>query len=213
MSLAKPSIASRLINRIFPPSYNFFGMLNHQIDIVLEMSELMVDYMENSAADAGNQIVEKESEADKIQAKIIIELNEAFSTPVDREDIYRAVMGIEAIANYYKATIREIQLFDLKPTIFDFDMAVRLRDGVNALKNGYALLSKKPVEAIKYCDEVHWFGRKIESIYREALVELFAHDDFKYIFKRREVYRHLSGAADRLLSCANNLQDIIVKTT
>ncbi|MEO5581772.1 MAG: DUF47 family protein [Saprospiraceae bacterium] len=213
MSLAKPSIATKLINRIFPPSINFFGMLNDQIDIVLEMAELMVDYMENNSVDVGGKIFEKENEVDKIQAKIIVELNEAFSTPVDREDIYRAVMGIEAIANYYKATISEIQLFDLKPTTFDFDMVVRLRDGVQALKSGFALLSKKPMDAIKYCDQVHWFGRKIEHIYRQALVELFTHEDFKYIFKRREVYRHLSGAAERLLACANNLQDIIVKTT
>ena len=189
MSLAKPSIATKLINRLFPPSINFFGMLNNQIDIVLEMAELMVDYMENNSMDAGSKIVEKEDEADKIQAKIIVELNEAFSTPVDREDIYRAVMGIEAIANHYKATISEIQLFDLKPTTFDFDIVVRLRDGVQALKSGFALLSKKPLDAVKYCDEVHWFGRKIEHIYRQALVELFTHEDFWNFDCRRCSFR------------------------
>ncbi|MEP7322950.1 MAG: DUF47 family protein, partial [Saprospiraceae bacterium] len=187
MSLAKPSIATKLINRIFPPSINFFGMLNDQISIVLEMSELMVNYMEHNSEHSGKKLVDLEGEADKIQAKIIVELNEAFSTPVDREDIYRAVMGIEAIANYYKATISEIQLFELEPTNFDFDIAVRLRDGVQALKSGFGLLSKKPLDAVKHCDEVRWFGRKIENIYRQALVELFTHEDFKYIFKRREV--------------------------
>lgn len=213
MSLSKPSIASRLIHRIFPPSINFFGMLNAQIDVVVEMSGLVVDYMEKKSIEVANKINEKEAEADKLQAKITLDLNEAFSTPVDREDIYRAVMGIEAIANYYKATISEIQLFDLQPTIYDFDIAVRLRDAVHALKSGFALLSTKPLEAVKFCEQVRWFERKIENIYRQALLELFTSDDYKYIFKRREVYRHLSNAADRLLSCANNLQDIIVKCT
>jgi len=211
MSVAKPSIASRLIHRIFPPSLDFFGMLNSQISIVLDMSELMVDYMEKKSAGSGKQIIEKEEEADKLQAKILLDLNEAFSTPVDREDIYRAVMGIEAIANYIKATISEIEIFDLKPGIFDFDIAVRLRDGVNALRSGFSVLSTKPMEAVAFCDEARRFERKIEYIYRQALVELFANDDYKSIFKRREVYRHLSNAGDRLLSCANNLQDIVVK--
>lgn len=211
MSFKKPSIAARLFNRIFPPSLDFLGMLNNQIGLVLEMSELMVDYMEKNSVVTGNKIFEKEKEADRLQAKIITDLNEAFTTPVDREDIYRAVMGIEDIANYFKATISEIQLFELAPTIFDFDIAVRLRDGINALKSGFSLLSTKPVEAVAYCDEARRFERKIEYIYRQALVELFTNDDFKYIFKRREVYRHLSNAGDRLLYCANNLQDIVVK--
>lgn len=213
MSLAKPTIASRLFHRIFPPTLDFFGMLNNQIGIVLQMSELMVDYMEKKSTDIGNKIIVKEDEADKLQAKIIVDLNEAFSTPVDREDIYRAVMGIEAIANYIKATINEIEIFDLIPTIFDFDIAVRLRDGINALKSGFSILSTRPLDAVAYCDEARRFERKIEYIYRHALVELFTSDDFKYIFKRREVYRHLSNAGDRLLSCANNLQDIVVKTS
>jgi hypothetical protein len=49
------------------------------------------------------------------------------------------------------------------------------------------------VEAVAYCDEARRFERKIEYIYRQALVELFTNNDFKYIFKRREVYRHLSN--------------------
>lgn len=207
------SIFSKLVNRIFPPSLDFYGMLNNQIGIVLEMSHLMVEYMESHTTVTGEKITEKEDEADKLQAKIIVDLNEAFSTPVDREDIYRAVMGIEAMANYYKATISEMQLFELLPTIYDFDIAVRLRDGVNALKTGFSLLSSKPLDAVAYCDEARHFERKIEYIYRQALLELFKSDDFKYIFKRREVYRHLSNAGDRLLSCANNLQDIVVKIT
>ncbi len=211
MSLAKRSFASRLINRIFPPSFDFFGMLNNQISIVLDMSELMVDFMETNSAIIGDKIFEKEKEADQLRVKIMADLNDSFSTPVDREDIYRAVMGIEDIANYFKATISEIQLFQLAPTIFDFDIAVRLRDGINALKSGFSLLSSKPVEAVAFCDKARHFERKIEEIYRQALEELFTDNDFKYIFKRREVYRHLSNAGDRVLFCANNLQDIVVK--
>jgi uncharacterized protein Yka (UPF0111/DUF47 family) len=32
------------------------------------------------------------------------------------------------------------------------------------------------------------------------------------MFKRREIYRHLSNAADRMAHCANTLHDIVVKT-
>ena len=41
--------------------------------------------------------------------------------------------------------------------------------------------------------------------------ELFVGDDYIHMFKRREIYRHLSNAADRMANCANTLHDIVVK--
>ena len=46
---------------------------------------------------------------------------------------------------------------------------------------------------------------------RRALADLFQGDDYINMFKRREIYRHLSNAADRMANCANTLHDIVVK--
>ena len=58
---------------------------------------------------------------------------------------------------------------------------------------------------------------RVETVYREALADMFQEaDDVKglvRIMKLREVYRHLSNAADRGDEAANVLADIIVKTT
>jgi len=40
---------------------------------------------------------------------------------------------------------------------------------------------------------------------------LFQGDDYIHMFKRREIYHHLSNAADRMANCANTLHDIVVK--
>ena len=56
---------------------------------------------------------------------------------------------------------------------------------------------------------------QVEHIYREALADLFSGgEDNKHIikmFKLREVYRHLSNAADRGDEAANVIADIVVK--
>ena len=39
----------------------------------------------------------------------------------------------------------------------------------------------------------------------------FQGDDHVNMFKRREIYRHLSNAADRVAAAANTLEDIVVK--
>ena len=53
----------------------------------------------------------------------------------------------------------------------------------------------------------------VEHRYREGLVELFKTKDFIAILKKREIYRHLSNAADRAAASADIVNDIIVKIT
>ena len=58
---------------------------------------------------------------------------------------------------------------------------------------------------------------RVESVYREALADLFSeatgndNDAIVKILKQREVYRHLSNAADRGDEAANVIADIVVK--
>ncbi|HEY5138964.1 MAG TPA: hypothetical protein VIJ25_06540, partial [Methylococcales bacterium] len=58
---------------------------------------------------------------------------------------------------------------------------------------------------------------QVENIYREALADLFSGaEDIKHIMKMlksREVYRHLSNAADQGDEAANVIADIVVKMT
>ena len=53
--------------------------------------------------------------------------------------------------------------------------------------------------------------RKAERAYRLALAELFQGTGYINMFKRREIYRHLSNTADRIATCADMLHDITVK--
>jgi uncharacterized protein Yka (UPF0111/DUF47 family) len=56
---------------------------------------------------------------------------------------------------------------------------------------------------------------RVEQVYREALADLFSDpedlDDVMDILKLREIYRHLSNAADRGDQAANVIGDIVVK--
>jgi len=44
-----------------------------------------------------------------------------------------------------------------------------------------------------------------------ALPILFEGTDYINMFKRREIYRHLTNAAEHMALCANRLHDIVVK--
>ncbi len=211
MSGSEPSIFRRLYERVFPKTPDFFTMLAEQCQQVGHTTNLLVEYMETGDSDVGNLVKRNEHEADVIKVRNIHTLNEAFSTPIDREDIYRAIVDLDDVVDYCKSTVFEMETLGIKPDKYDLEMAVRLREGTAALINGYTRLKTMPAAAADDANAARKAERMVERIYRDALVDLFKGDDYIAMFKRREIYRHLSNAADRMAHCANTLHDIVVK--
>jgi uncharacterized protein Yka (UPF0111/DUF47 family) len=205
------SIFRRLFDRVFPKTADFFSLLSEQCVHVGHTVNLLVEFMETDDPEIGVQIKRDEHEADAIKVRNIHTLNEAFSTPIDREDIYRSITDLDEIVNYCKSTVNEMDALNITSDKFLLEMAQRLREGVGALINGYARLATTPAAAAHDADLARKAERKVEKIYRRALVELFQGEDYISMFKRREIYRHVANAADRMAHCANTLHDIVVK--
>ncbi len=211
MSDLRPSIFQRLYERVFPKTPDFFAMLAEQCQQVGHTTNLLVEYMETGDTGVGDLVKRNEHEADIIKVRNIHTLNEAFSTPIDREDIYRAIIDLDDVVDYCKSTVFEMEALGVKPDKYDLEMAVRLREGTAALISGYSRLKTMPAAAADDANAARKAERMVERIYRNALVDLFQGDDYIAMFKHREIYRHLSNAADRMAHCANTLHDIVVK--
>jgi hypothetical protein len=201
----------RLVDRIFPKAPDFFSLLAEQCVHVGITVNRMVEYMETGDPAVGELIKKDEHEADAVKVRNIHILNEAFSTPIDREDIYRSIMDLDEIINYCKSTINEMEALALKPDKHTLEFAVRLKEGVDALVAGYGKLKANPRGAELDANTTRKAERAVERIYRRAIADLFQGMDFIDMFKRREIYRHMSNAADRMAHCANTLHDIVVK--
>lgn len=202
----------RLLARFFPRTPNFHQLLAEQADQVCHTVALLVRFMETAEAHIAKEIKRDEHAADSIKIRNIHTLNEAFSTPFDREDIYRAIMDLDDVVNYCKTTVNEMDILGVGPDVHTLDMAKRLQEGVQALAEGFARLAAEAQSAAELADTARKAERRVEKIYRRALGELFQGEDYLNMFKRREIYRHLSNAADRMAHCANTLHDIVVKT-
>ena len=207
----KPTFLRRLIDRVFPKMPDFFALLGEQCREVTHSTGLLVEFMETGDSRTGELIRREEHEADRIKARNLHTLNEAFSTPIDREDLYRAIMDLDEIVNYCKTTVNEMQVLGLSPDKHCLEMAMHIKLGTDALAQGYARLGSHPADAAADADSARKAERRVEKIYRQAIAELFVGDDYIHMFKRREIYRHLSNAADRMANCANTLHDIVVK--
>ena len=74
------------------------------------------------------------------------------------------------------------------------------------LKDHKTIAAENAVRAKKLENE-------LETMYRIKLKELVQNEDFCFVFKMREVYRHMSNLADKVDIAANAIAHIIVKDT
>ncbi len=230
MSGNSNSAVGKLMDRIFPVMPDFFRMMCEQCDVAVQATSAFVQFMESGSEEALNEVRRLEKQADELKSRNIDALYKAFATPMDREDILRAIQTLDYVINYTKITAREMGALDFDSDKYIMEMAVLLKEGVEALQRGYAKLASDPALADEDASFARNAERKMEQTYRRALVQLYDRDvNLKLlaqkgeasatealdmcldIFRTREIYRDMYGAADKLLEASRVLHDIVVK--
>lgn len=197
----------------FPPKRDFFKMLRDQAAKTEEGLSALHDFILDPSAEKEKRVETLEAEADDIRRKLIMELNCAFVTPIDREDIFSLSRAIDDMIDYAKSTVEEMLLFKVKPNNFIITMTETLAKAAHEINEAVELLEKHPARASEHLIRAKKAENFVEHRYREALADLFNSSDAVEIIKMREIYRHLSNCADRGDEAADIIGDIVVKVT
>jgi predicted phosphate transport protein (TIGR00153 family) len=195
----------------------FHKLIEEQASITYEALRLLVKYLETSDPEVAEELSLKEKEADEVRRILIDELNRSFVTPFDREDIFALSRSIDDVVDYADSTVMEMVILKVKPTPYMLRIAALLKDAAYEIWQGVQRLPKNPSVAIDHAQRAKALENRVEAVYREAVADLFSGpEDLHHVvemLKMREVYRHLSNAADRGDEAANIIADIIVKKT
>ena len=195
----------------------FHNLIEQQAKTTFEGLQLLEKYLANPNPDLAGQLTLKEKEADEVRRILIDELNRTFVTPFDREDIFALSRSIDDVLDYAHTTVYEMDVLDVEPTAFMQRIASLLKDATYEIFLAMQRLRKHPSVAIDHAQRAKALENRVEAVYREAIADLFnSADDVEHIvemLKKREVYRHLSNAADRGDEAANVISDIVVKKT
>lgn len=231
MTAVSRSVVTRIVDRVFPRMPDFYGLMDDQCDLLVLAMKEFVDFMHTGDPEAGKHIANVlEKQGDELKRRNLDVLGNAFATPMDREEIYRAIEGIDHVLNYAKTTVREMEAFDVTPDSYTVEMAVHLQQGAEALQAGFRKIATAPTDALVDTQVVRKAERQIEKTYRRALAELLKAEEhhatmlengggtgsdalhcMTKILSRREIYRHMSNGGDRLAHAGQTLHDIIVK--
>ncbi len=193
----------------------FIKLIHDQAAATLGGMEALLSYLGDQNQASADQLTKLENDGDEFRRILIYELNKTFITPFDREDIFALSRTIDDVLDYAFSTLTEIQLLKVKPTPYMVRITSLLRDAANELLLAVERIEDHPGVANDHAQSAKALENKVEVLYREALAELFTGvEDTKHVmkvFKYREVYRHLSNAADRGDEAANVIASIVMK--
>ncbi|MCL4269089.1 MAG: DUF47 family protein [Anaerolineales bacterium] len=195
----------------------FQKLIEEQASLAFEGLRLLVKYLETGDSEIAEELSLKEKEADEVRRILIDELNRTFVTPFDREDIFALSRSIDDVIDYADTTVVEMEILKVAPTAYMQRIASLLKDAAYEIWHGVQRLPKHPNVAIDHAQRAKALENRVEAVYREAVADLFkGPEDIHHVvemLKLREVYRHLSNAADRGDEAANIIADIVVKKT
>ena len=106
-------------------------------------------------------------------------------------------------------------MLNVDPNPYLERMVSLLTDAAMEINLGVLRLVDHPNVANDHAVRAKALENRVEQVYREAIADLFQDPrdlaEVMEILKLREIYRHLSNAADRGDQAANVIGDIVVK--
>ena len=204
---------------------NYFEMMEdamrHACDISDRLLELIRDFGQEKTREKLparlDAIHEIENDGDRVHDELIYELNPAFITPIDREDILLVAHDIDKITDNIENVAFRLWMFNvtaLRPEMQEFVELIRKCCGKAAevlAEFGNFKKSKVILTLIRQLSEYEHEG---DTLYRTAVKNLFTNEtDLLEIQKWRELYHDMEICFDTCKEMAQSVENAIVKNS
>jgi len=195
----------------------FLAHMIRQAELNVEGLEGLVAYMKTPDEANAQRVDRAEKEADEVRRVLVDELNRTFITSIDREDIYTLSRAVDDLLDYAHSTVEEMKVLKVAPDKHLQRMSELALEAGRELHMALKHLEAHPNLSNDHARRAKRAENEMEKAYRAALAELFngpaTPENIVCMLKQREVYRHLSNAADRADEAADVISNIVVKMT
>lgn len=199
-----------------PESPDVIGMLQTQAEITVRGMDAFARWAGGDIARA-DEVRAAEHECDQVRRTLVGAVSEAFTTPLQPEDLFQLSRDLDKVINGAKNTVREAEAMGFPPDQATADMAVLLAEGVRHIQAAFTALGVRhgkasraagaaaAASATEAADAAVKSQRKLERIYRAAAGDLLAVTDISVVVARREFYRRISAISDDIVAVADRI--------
>ena len=193
-------------------------VLGEQAENLLKATSMLVELMTKyeSVPDYLSKITDMEHEGDEIAHKLFNIIDQTFVTPIDREDISKLTSSMDEILDSTQGAADRLVLFKIKkPTLFMIEIAKVLLSASQEVYQAILQIRnfKRTTDLVEHCHNISKYEHQGDTVYRNAIAELFETNNPIEIIKLKEIYETLEGALDRCADVADVIEDITLKYT
>jgi uncharacterized protein Yka (UPF0111/DUF47 family) len=191
-----------------PEASDVIGMLQKQAAITARGMDAFAAW---AAGDTGRaeEVRAAEHECDEVRRHLVDAVSEAFTTPLEPEDIFQLSRDLDKVINGAKNAVRESEAMRVPPDQATAEMAVLLAAGVEHLRTAFDGLEDKrnnsTTSATASADAAVKSQRDLERVYRQAASDLLEITDIPVVVARREFYRRVSAISDDIVLVADRI--------
>ncbi len=207
---AKKGKMLRFVNLIFPTNHDFFGMLSKQAEQTTAGVKALIIWLDAGGSDDPVNVAREKVKGDQIRLEMESELQRAFTTPFDRQDIYEVSRRMDHILNFSVSTASEMKAFEVKPDDAVLTMARSLLKGTRLMVDCVNTLKDNPSGAADLIPKMRAEESLIEKTYIQHMAGVFMNDEPIMAMKKREIYHHLRDAGRHMSITVDVLHRIIV---
>jgi uncharacterized protein len=157
---------------------------------------------------------EIESKGDSFVHEVIKELNDAFITPIEREDILHLAMTMDDVLDGLEATAALFEMYSItQADEYMMQFVDAIQQSVHEIDLSVELLSNKKLPQIReHAIKIKDYESKCDNVLRKSIKNLFnVEKDPIRIIQYKEIYENLEDIADSCQTVANTLETIIMK--
>ncbi|WP_160725850.1 DUF47 domain-containing protein [Bacillus sp. USDA818B3_A] len=195
----------------------FSALLSNIASNLDESVDFFADYKLKNISDLkifSEKMKEFESKGDTFVHEVIKELNDAFITPIEREDILQLAMSMDDVLDGLEACAALFEMYSItQADEFMLKFVEAIQESVHEIQKSVDLLSKKKLSEIReHAIKIKDFESKCDNILRQSIKHLFTVEkDPIRIIQYKEIYEDLEDIADYCQTVANTLESIIMK--
>jgi len=188
-----------------PETPDVVGMLQRQAETTARGMDAFAEWAAGAVARA-DDVRQAEHECDEIRRALVAAVSEAFTTPLQPEDLFQLSRDLDKVINGAKNTVRESEAMEFPPDRATAEMAVQLAEGVHHLQAAFdALDHDASTSATEAADSAVKSQRNLERTYRQAAGDLLDITDISVVTARRELYRRVSAISDDIVGVADRI--------
>lgn len=193
-----------------PETPDVLATLHEQAAVTRQGMSAFVAWAAGDTAQA-DVLRQAEHDADDVRRRLAQQLRNAFTTPVDQEDLFTLSERLDTVINMAKNVVREAELLGVDPTPITGRLADEALAGVDNLAAAFDALLDDPDVPTARADAATKCGRHMEKLYARGILEVSSLADFHEAVAMREHYQRCLRIGEAIELVADRIWYAVVK--